>query len=83
MPQQLKAKNPRDSIKRIFFVKFIGGIGWVLGMTLGVSLLVLITSSIISALGGLPIIGGWIAKIISVTQQALSKHNPSIPINTL
>lgn len=83
MPQQIKGNQPNNSVRRIFFVNFIGGIGWVLGMTLGVSLLVLITSSIISSLGGLPIIGGWIAKIIAVTQQALSKHNPSIPINSL
>lgn len=83
MPQKLKENKPDNSVGRIFFVNFIGGIGWVLGMTLGVSLLVLITSSIISALGGMPIIGSWIAKIIAVTQQALSKHNPSIPVNTL
>lgn len=82
MPQQTKDTAPQHSVKRIFFVNFIGGIGWVLGMTLGVSLLVLLTSSIISTLGGFPVIGNWIAKIITVTQQALSKHNPSIPTST-
>lgn len=83
MPQKNKDTNPQHTIPKIFFTNFIGGIGWVLGMTVGVSLLALLISSIISTLGGLPIIGNWIAQIVQVTQQALNKNNPSLPTPNL
>lgn len=81
MPIQNKNTNTKHQASRLFFTNFIGGIGWVLGMTVGVSLLALILSQVLTALGGLPIIGNWIAQIINVTQQALVKHSPSIPDN--
>lgn len=67
-PEQVQQKT---SLKRIFLQNFIAGIGWGLGATVGVVILLGILSWIISIIGALPIVGNFLADIISTTQEAL------------
>jgi len=55
---------------------FIGGLGWSFGVTIG---FVLISTIIVSSLriaGGLPLVGEWIAGIVTATQESLIRRNP-------
>ena len=70
-PSPLMKINPNLKNKTIFLKNFIGGLGWMLGATVGFALLVAVLSVILNWLGGLPIIGGWIANLIETTNQAL------------
>ena len=55
----------------------IRGIGWSLGVTFGFALISLIVAFILNRLGGLPIIGDWIATLVKVTQDSLRDQAPS------
>ena len=60
-----------ESNWKIFYKNFLGGLGWAAGTTIGFALFVALLSYIINALGGIPIIGDVIARIIESTTQAL------------
>ncbi len=55
----------------IFLKNFIGGIGWALGVTLGFALLIYVLGFTLGKLGGLPLIGDWLARLIEAANQAL------------
>lgn len=61
---------------RAFLLNFVAGIGWALGMSVGFALLVYLITSILSALGGIPLIGTFFADIINTTLEALSTKSP-------
>lgn len=67
-------KKPAESFHRIFIANFIGGIGWVLGITVGLSLIGFLVSKLFEAVGGLPYVGEQIAIIIQATSDALTKR---------
>ncbi len=52
---------------------FVGGIAWAVGLTLGVSLLVYLLGFVATALGGIPVIGEWLAQVIKATLDALQR----------
>ena len=58
---------------------FIQGVGWSFGVTFGFVIISIILYFILRSLGGLPLIGSWIAKIVEATQLQLLKRNPLIP----
>jgi hypothetical protein len=58
---------------------FFQGIGWAFGVTVGFVLVSTILILILQSLGGLPLIGKWIASIVEATQLQLLKRNPLIP----
>jgi small-conductance mechanosensitive channel len=58
-------------LRRVFISNLIGGIGWVVGIAIGLTFLGLFLSTLVASLGGLPYIGEQIAEIISVTSDAL------------
>lgn len=66
--------NKTAKLSRVLIANFIGGMSWALGMTLGFSILVYILSLILNAVGGLPLIGNYLADIITYTQQALNNR---------
>ena len=59
------------SLKRAFLQGFVGGIGWGLGASIGLVIIFWILGWVFSLLGGLPLIGNFIADIVSATQEAL------------
>lgn len=58
----------------VFINHIVGGIGWVIGITVGFALVGYIASKAVGSLGGLPIVGEIIAQVIVVTQNALIRN---------
>ncbi|HJX01726.1 MAG TPA: DUF5665 domain-containing protein [Candidatus Humimicrobiaceae bacterium] len=58
---------------------FFQGLGWSFGVTIGFVLLSMILILILQSLGGLPLIGKWIASVVEATQLQLMGRNPLIP----
>ncbi len=50
---------------------FITGIGTAFGATVGFAIVSTVIIFILNQLGGLPLVGNWIANIVKVTQGAL------------
>jgi len=55
----------------IFKKGFVGGIGWSLGVTVGFFLISTVLVYLLGSLGGLPLVGEWIASLVKATQGAL------------
>ena len=56
----------------------IRGIGWSLGVTIGFVLISLVVAFALSKLGGLPVIGEWIASFVKITQDSLKDQAPTV-----
>jgi hypothetical protein len=54
----------------------IAGMGWAFGVTVGFVLISTIIVFALNLLGGLPLIGNWIANIIAETQEQLQQRTP-------
>ena len=63
----------------LFKEGIMAGIGWAIGATIGFFLISTVLVVLLKQLGGLPLIGTWIASIVEVTQQQLIKRTPIIP----
>ena len=85
-----KTKNiPLDTLKnlKIAYIPynellkegFFAGIGWAFGVTIGFVIISSIIVVVLRSLGGLPLIGNWVADIVEETQAQLSRRNPLIP----
>ncbi len=57
----------------------IGGIGWAFGVTIGFVIISTLLVLILRGLGGLPVIGGWIASVVDTTLEQLTKRTPVFP----
>jgi len=57
---------------------FFAGLGWAFGVTIGFVILSTLLVLFLKFLGGLPLIGNWIADIIEVTQEQLIRRTPLI-----
>lgn len=58
--------------KKVIFIKnFIGGLGWMIGATIGFALFVTFLSFVLNWAGGLPVIGDFAADLIEMTNQSL------------
>lgn len=62
----------KDKPWQIFYKNFIGGTGWVFGVTVGFTILLSLLSFVLKQLGGLPLIGDFVASLVEVTQNALT-----------
>jgi hypothetical protein len=62
----------------LFKEGFISGIGWAFGVTVGFVIISSILVIILQMLGGLPLVGSWIAGIVKATQDQLLKRTPII-----
>ncbi|HBL51627.1 MAG: hypothetical protein A3D24_00300 [Candidatus Blackburnbacteria bacterium RIFCSPHIGHO2_02_FULL_39_13] len=58
-------------VKQMLWHNFWGGIFWALGTTVGFAIVIVVVTFALKALGGVPLIGGWIAVIIEATNQVL------------
>lgn len=57
---------------------FFAGLGWAFGVTIGFVILSTLLVIFLKFLGGLPLIGGWIANIVEATQEQLLRRTPLI-----
>lgn len=55
---------------------FFAGLGWAFGATLGFALVSAIIVLMVGRLGGIPLIGEWLASIVEATIQQLSLRTP-------
>jgi hypothetical protein len=60
------------SPKRIFLHNFLGGMAWGLGTLIGASLVLALFSFVLSKVGVIPLIGGWIGRLVEFVNQ----YNP-------
>lgn len=68
------------SNKNQFFKEgFNRGIGWAFGVTIGFVIISIILVLVLRSLGGLPVIGGWVASIVEATLSQLAKRTPVFP----
>jgi len=58
-------------LRRVFVKNFVAGIAWGIGASIGLSLIFTVTTAILRWLGGLPIIGNFLADVIEATIKAL------------
>ena len=61
---------------KLFKEGLIAGLGWAIGVTVGFVTISTILAIILSMLGGLPLVGNWIANIVEATQEQLLKRTP-------
>lgn len=52
------------SLKRMLFNNFLGGIAWGFGATVGLSLFVAIMTLILKQINLVPIVGGFLSKVL-------------------
>lgn len=55
---------------------FFAGVGWAFGVTVGFVLISSLIVLVLQNLGGLPLIGSWIASIVEETQKQLIRRTP-------
>ena len=55
---------------------FFAGVGWAFGVTIGFVLISTLIVFILRNLGGIPLIGNWIADIVEETQSQLLRRTP-------
>lgn len=59
------------SVWEMFKDGFISGLGWSFGVTVGFVIISTIVIQILKSLGGLPLVGDFMANIVQATQQQL------------
>ena len=55
---------------------FFAGIGWAFGVTIGFVIISTLIVLILRYVGGLPLVGSWIANIVEETQNQLLRRTP-------
>ncbi|MDO8504086.1 MAG: DUF5665 domain-containing protein [bacterium] len=58
----------------MLYQNFLGGMAWSLGATTGLAIIIAILTFILGRLGGLPLVGEWLANIVAETSRALETH---------
>ncbi len=61
------------SIKGLFKDGFISGFGWSFGVTVGFVVISIVVVNALKLLGGLPVVGGFIANVVDATQAQLER----------
>lgn len=73
-----KKTQLRSSYGDLFAHGVFAGIGWAVGVTIGFVLISVVLVFVLRSLGGLPIVGKWIAAIVEATADQLAKRTPII-----
>lgn len=78
MSKEVVAKHTEisDSFWPIFKHSIIAGIGWAFGVTIGFVMVSTVIVFGLRQLGGLPLIGNWIADVVETTQSQLYSRTP-------
>ena len=77
--KQLLNPEKHSSYKKLFRDGLVSGIGWAFGVTIGFVLISTLLVLLLQKLGGLPLVGDWIASIVEATQDQLIKRTPLLP----
>ncbi len=64
----------RRKLRETMLHSFVGGIFTGLGITVGIAILAYILSLIVNLVGGLPLVGNYLANIIEATIYALNNR---------
>jgi len=75
----MKASLEKDTKRKMFLRGLIAGIGWAFGVTIGFAIISALLVTVFSSLGGLPLIGDWVASVVESTQESLLKRTPLLP----
>ena len=70
-----RTSSKRELLKRGFY----SGIGWAFGATIGFAIISTILAFLLNQIGGIPLLGGWIARVVDATLGQLSTRTPIIP----
>lgn len=70
-----KTTSKRELLKRGFY----SGVGWAFGATIGFAIISTILVFFLRSVGGIPLIGSWIATIVDATLQQLTQRTPIFP----
>ena len=76
--KSLKGKGDKNLRGELFKDGIIAGIGWAFGVTVGFVVISILLAILLQTLGGLPLIGNWLASIVEATQMQLLKRTPII-----
>lgn len=60
---------------------FIRGIGWSFGATIGFAIISTLLVILLRSLGGVPLVGTWVADVVQATNQELLQRSPILPKN--
>jgi hypothetical protein len=77
-----KADGPKLTRMQLLKQGLYSGIGWSIGATLGFAIVSTIVVFGFNMLGGLPLIGGFVANVVKETQVQLGARNPNSPLNS-
>ena len=66
----------KPSLKELLKNSFISGVGWAFGVTFGFVIVSTLIVLSLNYLGGLPVIGSFIANIVEETQVQLLNRTP-------
>ena len=70
--------DQKEKKSSVFFKNFIAGLAWMFGATLGFAIVVTTLGVLFNWIGGLPVIGEWLADVITWTNRALETRT-SLP----
>lgn len=71
----LKSVPDKSKNRSLFRAGFVSGLGWAFGVTIGFVAVSTILIIVLRSAGGLPVVGGVIADIVSATQEQLLKRS--------
>lgn len=69
----------RETILQKIKDGFIRGIGWSFGITIGFAIISTLLVLFLRSLGGVPLVGTWLADIVQATNQELVQRSPILP----
>jgi hypothetical protein len=71
-------EDPKQKMSNRELVRrgFVSGVGWAFGATLGFAVISTILVFVLRQLGGIPLVGGWIALIVQSTLDQLVQNTP-------
>lgn len=69
----------KKSVWQTFKKGVVTGLGWTFGATIGFTIISGVLIILLRQLGGLPLVGDFLAAIVDATQESLLKRTPIIP----
>ncbi|KKR30679.1 hypothetical protein A2715_01520 [Candidatus Woesebacteria bacterium RIFCSPHIGHO2_01_FULL_39_32] len=76
MQKIIEESHKKVSASELLKRGFYSGVGWAFGVTIGFVIVSSIIVVILQNLGGLPLVGSWIADIVEETQAQLIRRTP-------
>jgi len=73
-----KTKTTHIPKRELFKQGFFAGIGWAFGVTIGFVIVSTLLVAVFQRLGGIPIIGSFLASLVEETQKQLLKRTPNL-----